>query len=103
MRVAIWTVIFGLSAVMTLSLVFVVWMIFLDTNNYFIHDELSAQIEDLENDIEFYEEALSRDKTLLEQLVTDPDAFERYARENFGMHREGEDITIIEFESSKDE
>jgi hypothetical protein len=39
----------------------------------------------------------------LEQLVTDPDAFERYARENFGMHREGEDITIIEFESSEDD
>ena len=82
---------------------FVVWMIFLDTNNYFIHDELTAQIDDLENDIEFYEESLARDKTLLEQLVTDPDAFECYARENFGMRREGEDITIIEFESSKDD
>ena len=82
---------------------FVIWMIFLDTNNYFIHAELTAQIDDLENDIEFYEEALELDKTLLEQLVTDPEAFERYARENFGMHREGEDITIIEFESSKDD
>ena len=82
---------------------FVIWMIFLDTNNYFIHAELTAQIDDLENDIEFYEEALERDKTLLEQLVTDPEAFERYARENFGMHREGEDIIIIEFESSKDD
>ena len=59
---------------------FVVWMIFLDTNNYFIHAELTAQIDDLENDIEFYEDALEHDKTLLEQLVTDPDAFERYAR-----------------------
>ena len=82
---------------------FVVWMIFLDTNSYFIHSELNGQIDDLENDIEFYEEALERDKTLLEQLETNPEAFERYARENFGMHREGEKITIIEFESSKDE
>ena len=82
---------------------FVVWMIFLDTNNYFIHSELSGQIDDLQNDIEFYEEALDHDKTLLEQLETDPEAFERYARENFGMLREGEDITIIEFESSQDD
>ena len=34
---------------------FVVWMIFLDTNSYFIHSELNGQIDDLENDIEFYE------------------------------------------------
>ena len=31
----------------------------------------------------------------------EPEAFERYARENFGMHKEGETITIIEYETSR--
>lgn len=85
------------------GLFFALWMIFLDTNNYFIRRELNAQIDALESDIEYYEKALEHDRVLLEQLETNPEAFERYARENFGMHKEGETITIIEFESSADE
>lgn len=82
---------------------FVMWMIFLDANNYFIHAELDQQIENLENDIEFYEETLAEERELLHQLETNPEAFERYARENFGMHKEGETITIIEYETEQDE
>ena len=82
---------------------FVIWMIFLDANNYFIHAELNQQIENLENDIEFYEETLAEERELLFQLETNPEAFERYARENFGMHKEGETITIIEYETEQDE
>ncbi|MEY2963322.1 MAG: hypothetical protein RL754_583 [Bacteroidota bacterium] len=85
------------------GLIFALWMIFLDTNNYFIQRELSQQIEALETDIEYYENALDRDRVLLEQLETNPEAFERYARENFGMLKDGETITIIEFENSADE
>ena len=82
---------------------FVIWMIFLDANNYFIHEELDQQIENLENDIQFYEETLAEERELLHQLETNPEAFERYARENFGMHKEGETITIIEYETEQDE
>jgi cell division protein FtsB len=64
---------------------------------------LDQQIENLENDIEFYEETLAEERELLHQLETNPEAFERYARENFGMHKEGETITIIEYETEQDE
>ena len=85
------------------GLSFVAWMIFLDANNYFIHSELSEQIENLENDIKYYEQTLEEERELLNQLETNPEAFERYARENFGMHKEGETITIIEFETDQDD
>jgi cell division protein FtsB len=85
------------------GLSFVAWMIFLDANNYFIHSELSEQIQNLENDIEYYEETLEEERELLNQLETNPEAFERYARENFGMHKDGETITIIEFEKDQDD
>ena len=82
------------------GLSFSLWMIFLDANNYFIHAELNQQIDALEADIEFYESTLERDRELLKQLNTNPEAFETYARENFGMHKEGETVTVIEFEDS---
>ena len=65
--------------------------------------ELDQQIESLEADIEFYETSLEHDRELLKQLNTNPEAFETYARENFGMHKEGETVTIIETENSSDE
>ena len=77
---------------------FAFWMVFLDTNNYFIHSELDQQLDNLERDIDYYDTTLKEDRVLLEQLETDPKAFERYARENFGMLKEGETLTIIEFE-----
>jgi len=85
------------------GLSFVAWMIFLDANNYFIHSELSEQIQNLENDIEYYEQTLEEERELLNQLDKKPETFERYARENFGMHKEGETITIIEFETDQDD
>ena len=85
------------------GLLFAVWMVFLDANNYFIHSELDQQVESLEADIEFYETSLEHDRELLQQLNTNPEAFETYARENFGMHKEGETVTIIETENSSDE
>ena len=74
-----------------------------DTNNYFIHSELDQQLDNLERDIDYYQSTLKEDRVLLEQLETDPKAFERYARENFGMLKKGETITIIEFEDSSNE
>ena len=85
------------------GLLFGIWMVFLDANNYFIHSELDEQIESLNADIEFYENSLENDRELLQQLNTNPEAFETYARENFGMHKEGETITIIEIDNSLDE
>jgi cell division protein DivIC len=85
------------------GLSFAFWMVFLDTNNYFIHSELDQQLDNLERDIDYYQSTLKEDRVLLEQLETDPKAFERYARENFGMLKKGETITIIEFEDSSNE
>jgi cell division protein DivIC len=79
---------------------FVVWMIFLDVNNYFIHKELTTEVRALEADIRYYERELVKDRELLRQLETDPEAFERYVREQFGMLRPGEILTLIEFQDS---
>ncbi len=79
---------------------FAAWMFFLDVNNYFIHKELSQELDELEADIQYYQNELVKDKELLRQLETDPEAFERYVREQFGMLRPGEQLTIVEFQDS---
>ena len=78
------------------GLLFLVWMIFLDTHSYLIHKSLNSEIKEANRDIEFYESELSTMRTELYELKSDPEAFEKYAREKFWMHKKGEHIVLIE-------
>ena len=80
-------------------LLFLVWMVFFDTNSYFIHEELNDDINDLEQTKEFYREEIDKDKVFIEKMK-DSDEVEKYAREKYYLKRENEDIYIIENEDS---
>ena len=80
-------------------LLFLVWMVFFDTNSYFIHEELNDDINDLEKTKEFYREEIDKDKVFIEKMK-DSDEVEKYAREKYYLKRENEDIYIIENEDS---
>lgn len=78
------------------TLGFVVWMLFLDVNSYLIHHELDNEIEELEESIDYYQSEIEHDKKKLEELTTDPEKLEKFAREQYWMHKPGEEIYIIE-------
>lgn len=56
--------------------------------------KLRWEIAELEERIEFYKEKFQADSTLLENLNS-PEYLERYAREHYHMHADGEEIYII--------
>lgn len=72
-----------------------VWLLFFDKNNLIQQYRLQKQLHDLQRDKQYYLEEIRRDSTDLRMLQDDPDALERYARENYLMKRENEDIYII--------
>lgn len=78
------------------TVAFIVWMFFLDINSYLIHHELNAEIKELNRSIEYYETEISRDKKQLEELTSDPEKLEKFAREQYWMKKEGEQIFLIE-------
>ena len=78
-------------------LFFVVWMLFLDNYSYFDHRVLNNEIEELENNAEYYKEEIKKDKEQIKQLKN-PTQIEKYAREKYFMKKDSEDIYIIEFE-----
>lgn len=75
--------------------VFLVWMLFLDTNSWWFHRELNQEIEELEEATEYYKGEIKQDSTLLFELDSNPEALEKYAREHFKMKKENEDLFII--------
>jgi len=80
-------------------LLFVVWMIFFDANSYLIHYELDSDINALEENAEFYQNEIDKDKTFIKKME-DSNEMEKFAREKYYLKKENEDIYIIEHEDS---
>ncbi len=78
------------------TLAFIIWMLFLDVNSYLIHHELNNEIAELERSIEYYQTEIAQDKKKLQELTTDPEKLEKFAREQYWMKRPGEEIFLIE-------
>lgn len=78
-------------------LFFVFWMFFFDNYSYLDHRILNKQIEELEDNKNYYESEIRKDKAHIKQLKN-PDQIEKYAREKYFMKKENEDIYLIEFE-----
>ena len=78
-------------------LFFCVWMLFLDNYSYFDHRILNQEIDELEDNKEYYQQEIRRDQQSI-KLLKNPDQVEKYAREKYYMKKDSEDIYIIEFE-----
>ncbi|RKE92290.1 FtsB family cell division protein [Ichthyenterobacterium magnum] len=80
-------------------IVFAVWMLFFDANSWLIHHELNTDIEDLENEKDYYKKEIKKDKKEIKELSTN-DGIEKLAREKYYMKKDNEDIYIIEYQDS---
>ncbi|AVI49736.1 septum formation initiator [Pukyongia salina] len=93
-----WFLVFSSTYVLIL-IFFIVWMIFFDTNSFFIHRELDQDIKGLEENKEFYKQEIEKDKAFIEKMK-DSAEMEKFAREKYYLKKENEDIYIIEHEDS---
>lgn len=79
--------------------VFLVWMLFFDTNSWLTHQNLNDDISEIKNDINYYKSEIEKDKKTLQQLK-DSVEIEKFAREHYFMKRKNEDVFIIKYEDS---
>ena len=82
---------------LVISISFLIWMTFLDTNSLLIHAELNREIKKLKKKRDALNKEILDDKSLIEKL-NDIDSLEHYAREEYNLKKENEDIFIIEFQ-----
>jgi len=80
-------------------LLFLIWMLFFDTNSFLIHKELNDDINALEETKEFYEKEIKKDKLFIEKMQ-DSNEIEKFAREKYYLKKENEEIFIIESNDS---
>ena len=82
-------------------MLFLIWMLFFDSNSWLVHRELNKKVYKLETQKDFYREGIKKDKEELLTIKTDT-GLEEYAREKLFMKKEGEEIFIIEFDTIQD-
>jgi cell division protein DivIC len=77
------------------TLVFILWMILLDSNNLIARFQLSSKLNSLENEKEYYEEKIKEVEKDRDELFGDSESIEKFAREKYLMKKETEDIYIV--------
>lgn len=77
-------------------LVILVFAFFISESNIFSRFSYDAKIMELNGQIEYYRNKTIEDKQKLEELHSDKDRIEKFARENYLMKRPNEDVFIIE-------
>ncbi|MCD2258765.1 FtsB family cell division protein [Psychroserpens luteolus] len=80
-------------------IVFAIWMLFIDSNSLIIHRELNKDMNDLNDEKEYYKSGIEKDNKAIKELSTE-EGVEKLAREKYYMKKENEDIYIIEYEDS---
>lgn len=78
------------------ALVFVVWIVFFDDRDIITtHFRYKKELNSLEDSKQYYEKQIAATLAELSKLKSDPASLEKYAREQYRMKKDNEDLYII--------
>ena len=80
---------------------FVVWMLFFDKNDVIAQYEYRSQVSKLQEEKDFYVREIAKVKKDLNELNTDLNTAEKFAREKYFMKKDNEDVFVIIKEAPK--
>ena len=77
-------------------LVIIFFAFFISDSNIFARFGYDAKIMELNSQIDYYREKTEQDKEKLKLLESDKDQIEKFARENFLLKKDDEDVFVVE-------
>ncbi|WP_372794500.1 septum formation initiator family protein [Lutibacter sp.] len=78
--------------------VFIVWMLFFDENSMLNHREFNKEINKLKSEQDYLNSEIKQDKELIDKLKN-KEELEKFAREEYHMKKENEEIYLIEYDT----
>lgn len=85
-----------LNKYFVVGFIFLVWICFFDTNNVGQMIRARVTLRRQQRQIEFYKREISNMDRKLQQLRSERDSLEKFAREEYYYHQDGEDVYVIE-------
>ena len=89
----------GTNIYLMVSVLFIVWMLFFDTNSFRILWSLESKIIDLEQQKKELIRQIDEDRLMIKKL-SDSIELEKFGREQYYLKKADEDIFIVEFRDS---
>ncbi|WP_370580615.1 FtsB family cell division protein [Mucilaginibacter sp. FT3.2] len=83
------------------TLAFLVWMIFFDKNDLFSQYEYRTQVNKLKKERDFYKAQTDQVTKELNELTSNPQQLEKFAREKYLMKKDNEDVYLVVPEGKK--
>ena len=83
------------------SLAFLVWMLFLDTNDAFMLYKLKSELKTIQTEKEYFSKRIKETKSDLDNLLNDNQKLEKFAREKYLMKNDDEEIFVIVMEGEQ--
>lgn len=74
---------------------FFIWVLIFDQNNLIERIRLIKEVNQLEDDRDYYFDRIGIDSARLIELKTSPDNLEKFAREQYLMKKKDEEIFVI--------
>lgn len=74
---------------------FLAWLIFLDRHNFLSQYQLYSEVNQLENQKAFYKQEIDRARQDQYELLSSPEKLEKFAREQYRMKKDDEDLFIV--------
>lgn len=74
---------------------FLIWMLFIDSNDILSQLKLKQKVNDLEARKEYYQENIQLINQQYEERLTDRELMEKFAREKYFMKKDTEDLFIV--------
>ncbi len=83
------------------AIVFLAWITFFDQNNLITQIQYRMELDQLEEEKEFYQEELKVIQSDLKELESNPKSLEKFAREKYLMKKENEELFVIVLEEEE--
>ena len=84
------------------SSIFLVWMVFFDRNDLFSQWEYHQQVSKLQQERDFYQKESAKVHQDLDELTSNKQKLEKFAREKYLMKKDNEDVFVIVKEKAKE-
>lgn len=77
------------------TVAFIVWMLFFDKNDLVSQYEYRQQVNTLKEERDFYTKETEKVSKDLDELTSNPQKLEKFAREKYLMKKDNEDVFVI--------
>ncbi|HXA01926.1 MAG TPA: septum formation initiator family protein [Cytophagaceae bacterium] len=74
---------------------FIVWMLFFDSNDFMSQYRMSRKLSDLKEEKAYYNQKIQEVQQERQALLSNPQKLEKFARETYRMKKKTEDVYVV--------